>query len=76
MKPTNLWTGFLALGLMLGSPVITPGLLAQSQKPQAQQQPDQKKTETFTGQVIKAPNGRYSLLIDAQSGKGLYLDNQ
>jgi hypothetical protein len=76
MKPTNLWTGFLALGLMLGSPAITPRLLAQSDEPQAQQQPDQKKTETFTGQIIKAPNGQYALLMDAQGGRGLYLDDQ
>jgi len=76
MKPMNLWTGFLALGLMLGSPAITSRLLAQTQKPQAQQQPDQKKTETFTGQVIKTSSGQYALLMDAQAGRGHYLDDQ
>ena len=76
MKSTNLSTGFLALGLMLGSPAITSRLLAQTQKPQAQQQPDQKKTETFTGQVIKTSSGQYALLMDAQAGRGHYLDDQ
>ena len=76
MKRTNLSAAFLALGVMLGSAAISPTVLAQSQKSQTQQQPDEKKTETFTGQVIKAPNGQYALLMDSQAGKGLYLDDQ
>jgi|SRR5215469_4618013 hypothetical protein len=73
MLRTNLWTASLALGLMLGSTAIGPKALAQSQD---QQQPTEKKTETFTGQVIKAPNGQYALLMDSQAGRGLYLDDQ
>jgi hypothetical protein len=76
MKRTNLSAAFLGLGLMLGSAAISPTVFAQPQKPQGQQQPDEKKTETFTGQVIKAPNGQFALLMDSQAGKGLYLDDQ
>ena len=45
-----------------------------SQVPNAQQ--DQQKSQTFLGKIVKATNGRYGLLIDEQSGKGVYLDNQ
>ena len=78
MKRVNLWTGLLALGLAAGCLQLTPGLLAQSpaQPPGAQQQPDQQKTRTFTGQVVKTKDGRYALLTDKQAGKGFYLDNQ
>lgn len=74
MKPNNLIAAALGLSLALG-PLGIPTLAA---RPQAQeQQPSQeKKTETFQGQVIKAPNGQYALLMDQQSGKGLYLDDQ
>lgn len=76
MKKTNLWSATLALGLLLGSGGVLPMLHAQSPQPQAGQQSDEKKTETFTGQVVKARNGQYALLMDEQTGKGFYLDDQ
>jgi len=46
----------------------------QSQPPNAQL--DQRKSQTFVGKIVKATNGQYALLIDEQSGKGVYLENQ
>jgi hypothetical protein len=46
----------------------------QSRAPNAQQ--DQQKSQTFVAKIVKATNGQYALLIDEQSGKGVYLDNQ
>jgi hypothetical protein len=40
------------------------------------QQQNQQKAETYVGQVIKAKNGQYALLMDQQQGKGYYLDDQ
>jgi hypothetical protein len=75
MKLKNFWTTSLALALALGFLQVT--LLqaqTQSQAPNAQQ--DQQKSQTFVGKIVKATNGQYGLLIDEQSGKGVYLDNQ
>ena len=46
----------------------------QSRAPNAQK--DQQTSQTFVGKIVKATNGQYGLLIDEQSGKGVYLDNQ
>jgi len=47
------------------------------QQQEKQDQPEQaQKIQTFTGQVVKARNGRYALLTDKQAGKGFYLDDQ
>lgn len=78
MKFKNLWVGSVALGLALTGAQLAPALHAQSQSepPSAQQQPNEHKSETFVGQVVKARNGQYALLMDKQSGKGFYLDDQ
>ena len=49
--------------------------LKQTSKPEKPEQPKQK-VQTFTGQVVKAKNGRYALLTDKTEGKGFYLDDQ
>jgi len=46
----------------------------QNRAPNAQQ--DRQKSQTFVGKIVKATNGQYALLIDEQSGKGVYLENQ
>jgi hypothetical protein len=40
------------------------------------QQPDQQQAQTFVGQVVKAKNGQYALLVDKYAGKGYYLDDR
>lgn len=76
MKLTNLWAAPLALGIVMASGQLTPTLNAQSpsQAPSAQQ--DQAKTQTFVGKIVKIKDGRFALLTDAQTGKGVYLDDQ
>jgi hypothetical protein len=66
------------LGLALTCSPSISVVRAQSpgQAPGAQQQPDQQKTRTFVGQVVKAKNGQYALLTDKQAGKGFFLDDQ
>lgn len=78
MKRTNLWASSLALGLALACSQFTPVMRAQtpSQDPNAQQQQDQHKSQTFVGQVVKARNGQFALLTDKQAGKGFFLDDQ
>ncbi len=75
--------GLLALFLAVAFCPFTPTLRAQSQsqdpnaqQPQGQEQPEQQKSETFVGQIVKAKNGQYALLTDKEAGKGFYLDNQ
>ena len=63
------------MALMLGSLQLTPVLSAQSQTPPAAQQ-DQQKSEVFVGKIVKAKDGRYALLTDEQTGKGVFLDDQ
>ena len=74
MKLKNFWATSLALALALGFLQVTLQAQTQSQAPNAQQ--DQQKSQTFVGKVVKATNGQYALLIDEQSGKGVYLENQ
>jgi hypothetical protein len=76
MKHNHLWaTASVAVALMFGVPQFSPMLRGQSQAAPAGQQ-DQQKTEVFVGKVIKAKDGRYALLTDEQSGKGVYLDSE
>lgn len=76
MKRINPWAvGPYAIALMLGSLQLTPVLSAQSQTPPAAQQ-DQQKSEVFVGKIVKAKDGRYALLTDEQTGKGVFLDDQ
>jgi hypothetical protein len=76
MKRNHLWaTAPLALGLAFGSLQLSPVLRAQSQAAPSGQE-DQQKTQVWVGKVIKAKDGRYALLTDAEAGKGVYLDNQ
>jgi Protein of unknown function (DUF5818) len=84
MKRSSLRTGLTALAFAVALAQFTPALHAKSQKsqddPGAQQggaqQPDQQQAQTFVGQVVKAKNGQYALLVDKDAGKGYYLDDQ
>lgn len=88
MTMNRLWKGLLALVFAVAFCQFTPTLRAQdqSQDPAAQprqeqqqpqqQEPSQQKARTFLGQIVKAQNGQYALLVDKQAGKGFYLDNQ
>lgn len=76
MKIGNLWAAVFTLGIVLVSPKITPTLQGQSQSPAPSAQQDQQKSQQFVGKVIKAQNGQYALLTDAQAGKGAFLDDQ
>ena len=49
---------------------------AQNQSRALNAQQDQQDSQTFVGRIVKATNGQYALLMDEQSGKGVYLDNQ
>jgi Protein of unknown function (DUF5818) len=76
MKRNRIWaTAPLALGLTFGFLQFSPVLRGQSQSEPAGQE-DQQKTQVFVGKIIKAKDGRYALLTDAQAGKGVYLDDQ
>ena len=85
MKRNQLWiVGSCAIALMLGALQFTPVLNAQSQTPPAAQQPqtppaaqpDQQKSQVFVGKIVKSKDGRYALLTDEQTGKGVFLDDQ
>jgi len=76
MTRKNFWVATLALGFALSSSPVTPILRAQSQSPQPNAQQDQQKSETIVGKIVKAKNGQFALLTDAQTGKGFYLDDQ
>ncbi len=87
MKWTKLWLGAGVLAAAVGFTTVAPRLHAQprgsavaavqqQQAPPDQQQQPATKIQTFTGQVVKARNGKYALLTDKQAGKGFYLDNQ
>jgi hypothetical protein len=39
-------------------------------------QSDQQKAQVFVGKVVKTNDGRYGLLTDEQTGKGVFLDDQ
>lgn len=71
MKPNIRWASPLVLSLAL----VAPPLPAHAAPPQQESQ-QQPKTETFVGQVVKARNGQYALLTDAQARKAFYLDDQ
>ena len=84
MKRYKLWLGRGTLAIGVGLCTLTPLLRAHPAKggnfavQQQQEQPEQQqqKVQTFTGQVVKARNGRYALLTDKAAGKGFYLDDQ
>src|SRR5271167_2639675 len=83
MKRSSLRTGLTALAFAVALAQFTSALRARSQTsqdPGAQQggaqQPDQQQAQTFVGQVVKAKNGQYALLVDKDAGKGFYLDDQ
>jgi len=77
-KKGSLWLGLPALVLAMGLSPFTPTVRAQSQdkQPSAQQQPGQQKSNAFVGQIVKAKNGQFALLVDKQTGSGFYLDDQ
>jgi hypothetical protein len=83
MKQNSLWAGFMALAFAFVLAQFTAALHAQSQGSRdssAQQgdqlQPDQQQAQTFAGQIVKAKNGQYALLVDKDARKGYYLDDQ
>jgi hypothetical protein len=47
---------------------------SQSQQPNEQQQSAQRKV--YLGQIVKAKDGRFALLVDKQAGTGFFLDDQ
>jgi len=63
------------LSLALGTLLFNPVLQAQSQTAPAGQE-EQQKAQLFVGKVVKAKDGRFALLTDEQTGKGVYLDDQ
>jgi hypothetical protein len=69
-------TASLALGLAFVSSQMAPELLAQAQTEPQQQAPQQQKSQTFVGKIVKAKNGQYALLTDEQNGRGAYVDDQ
>ena len=75
MKRNHLWAAPCALGLLLGTLQFNPVLRAQSQTAPAGQQ-EQQKSQVFVGKIVKAKDGRYALLTDEQTGKGVFLDDQ
>jgi hypothetical protein len=75
MKRNHLWAAPCALGLLLGTLQFNPVLRAQSQTAPAGQE-DQQKSQVFVGKIVKARDGRYALLTDEQTGKGVFLDDQ
>ena len=78
MKQRTLSLGLLTLTLAVGMCTFTPTVRARSESPpqSAQQAPDQQKGHTFVGQIVKAQNGQYALLVDKENGSGFYLDDQ
>ncbi len=70
--------GMLTLAFALLLFPLTPTVRAQSQsqQPNAQQEHAQQQGQVYTGQIVKAKNGQYALLVDKQSGTGFYLDDQ
>jgi hypothetical protein len=76
MKLKNLWAAPLALGIVMASGRLTPTLQAQSQSQAPSAQQDQQKSQTFVGKIVKTKDGRFALLTDEQTGKGVYLDDQ
>jgi hypothetical protein len=82
MKRNSLWAGLMALAfaVVLTQFTSAPRAQSQSQDPSVQQgdqqQPDQRQAQTFVGQIVRAKNGQYALLVDKDAGKGYYLDDQ
>jgi hypothetical protein len=70
----GLWA--LALALLLFPFASTVRSQSQGQQPNEQPQTDQQKSQAYVGQVVKAKNGQYALLINKQTGTGYYLDDQ
>ncbi len=64
----------LALTLLLVPFSSSMRSQSQSQQPNEQQQSAQKKV--YVGQIVKAKDGRFALLVDKQAGTGFFLDDQ
>ena len=76
MKGRIVVSGLLAFALAVLLLSFTPTVRAQSQSPNQQQGTEQQKGQVYTGQIVKAKNGQYALLVNRESGTGFYLDNQ
>jgi membrane protein implicated in regulation of membrane protease activity len=70
----GLWALALALLLFPFAPIVRSQ--SQGQQPNEQQQSEQQKGQAYVGQVVKAKNGQYALLINKETGTGYYLDDQ
>ena len=70
--------GLPALAVALILPAIGPVVRARAQEapPTQQQEPEQQKVQSYVGQIVKAKNGHYALLINKGAGTGFYLDNE
>src|SRR5258708_39085692 len=76
MNRSRLWAAaVLSLGLALCTPLFNRVVRAQSQTAPTGQE-DQQKKQVFVGKVVKIQDGRYALVTDEQTGKGVYLDDQ
>lgn len=73
-------SGFGVLPLAIGAMALTfvPTVRAQPSNPQQQEQPgtNQQKAQVYMGQIVKAKNGQYALLVNRETGTGFYLDDQ
>jgi hypothetical protein len=78
MKRMTFWLGLPALVLAVGLSPLIPTVYAQTQgkQPAGQQQPEQPQSKSFVGQIVKAKNGQFALLVDKQAGTGFFLDDQ
>jgi len=78
MKRGTLWLGLpaLVLGVGLSPFILTAHAQTQGKQPTAQQEPSQQQSKAFVGQIVKAKNGQYALLVDKQAGTGFFLDDQ
>lgn len=72
----NLRAASLTAALAFATMPLTPVLFAQAQHRDPDAQQDQQKTQTFTGKIVKTRSGQFALLVDEQTGKGVYLDDQ
>lgn len=78
MKERIPLSGLLTLALATLLFTFAPTVQAQPQSQQPNEQPgnNQQKGQVYTGQIVKAKNGQYALLVNKESGTGFYLDDQ
>lgn len=76
---TPLIMAALAAFIQFG-PALHAQSAAQSSRPNnnqaSNQQQEQQKNQSFVGEIVKAKNGKFALLMDPKAGTGAYLDEQ